>query len=84
MRHYWAVNNDGYINGLREYFPETHNRVKWHREQQQINTINRLKNEGLVGVRLMQVCRDQGVTPHVMAMVFELTLEEAKRFSGAA
>lgn len=39
-------------------FPDTYRRVRWHREQQSINTINRLRKDGYEGsdLRVAAIC----------------------------
>lgn len=56
-----------YMDCLKD-FPDTERRVRWHREQQGINTINRLRKEGYEGRALRVAAINAGVSSDVIRL----------------
>lgn len=50
-----------YLHKLEACYPDTYRRVMWHRQQQGINTINRLRKEGYQGHALLTQAIKAGV-----------------------
>lgn len=65
-----------------DQWPRFQMKVREAHKQKQINTFNRLKNEGKRGAMLIMDSYDQGVSVNTLAMILEMEPARVARFLG--
>lgn len=65
-----------------DQWPRFRAKVREAHKQKQINTFNRLKNQGKRGAILIMDAYDQGVSVNTLAMILEMQPNHVARFLG--